>query len=215
MGGLVVLVVSLVWVVDYPANMEMSRVLMLVVVAAMLLGVLALVVWIFRIVFQSARGIMQTMGASPAGPLRELGLTVTSDVMGGVGQGQWKGIAVQVGWSMTAPPVEADFSTTVVAFFSEPLALGIAVHEQSGAHPCGIPGLDGLLYLSAVPSPRTHGLLAHWAPQIRHVLDAPGRLQITDEHVSIRFEEIVGDKRQLTDALEQVSTLHAALSSHG
>ena len=195
--------------------MEMSRVLMLGLVAVMLLGFLALVVWIFRVVIQSARGIVQTIGASPAGPLQELGLTVTSDVMGGVGQGQWKGIAVQVGWRMTAPPVEAEFSTTVVAFFSESLALGIAVHEESGAHPCGIAELDGRLYLSAVPSPRTHGLLTHWAPHIRHVLDAPGRLQITDEHVSIRFEEIVGDKRRLTDALEQASTLHAALRSQG
>lgn len=199
--------------------MELSRVLMLGLVAVMLLGVLAVVVWIFRIVVQSARGIAQTIGASPAAPLQELGLAVTSDVAGGLGQGEWKGCSVQVGWRMTAAPSVGDFatppefSTTVVAFFSRPLGLGISVHEESGAPVCGIAGLDTRLRLSASPTPQAHALLTRWVPHICRGLDAPGRLQITDEHVSVRFEEIVGDKQRLTDALDQMSTLHTALSA--
>lgn len=194
---------------------------MLGLVAVMLLGVLALVVWIFRIVVQTARGVAQTIGASPAEPLRALGLVVTSDAAGGLGQGQWRGVAVQVSWRMTAAPFAGDhtpppeFTTMVSAYFSHPLALGVSAHEETGAPPCGIAGLDGRLLFSAVPSPRSHARLTRWAADIQRVLDTPGRLHILDEQVSIGFEEIVGDKARLASALEQVTALHGALQSRG
>ncbi len=201
--------------------MSVSRLLMLGLVAVMLLGVLALVVWVFRVVVQTARGITQTLGASPKEPLEALGFAVTHDVAGGMGQGHWKGTAVQVGWRMTAAPFAGDhtpppaFTTTVSAFFSQPLALGISVHEETGAPACGIAGLDGRLRLGAAPSPHGHDRLTQGAADILRALDAPGRLQITDQRVSIHFEEIVGEQARLREALEHVTTLHAALQGHG
>lgn len=196
--------------------MDIGRVLMLGLVALMLLGILAITVHMFRLVFQGFRGIAKTMVATPAGPLRELGLTVASDVAGGVAEGQWKGIPVKVGWRMDAtfggdlaPPPE--FSTTIVAYFAQPLGLGIRVLEEPGAPACGIPGLDGHLALSEALTPHAHGLMTHWAPHIRKVLDAPGRLQITDEYVAINFPDIVGDKSLLSGALENVCVLHAGI----
>lgn len=197
--------------------MDIGRVLMLGLVGLMLLGVLAIVIWVFRVAFQSARGIAKTVTAAPAEALRQLGFSVVSDAAGGVAEGPWKGVPVKVGWRMTAanfagdltPPPE--FSTTLVAYFTQPLGLGINVYEETGAPACGIPGLDGHLRLSAALTPHAHGLMTHWAPHIRKVLDAPGRLEITDAYVAINFPDIVGDKNLLSDALENVCTLHEGM----
>lgn len=197
--------------------MDLSRVPILGAAALMLLGMLALVVWIFRAVFQAARGVAQTLGASPAEPLQALGLKVTSDPVGGLGDGHWKGVPVKVAWRMTAAPYAGDFtpppefSTTVVAFFDPPLTLGISIDEERGAPACGVPGLDGELRLSEPLSATTHGLLSQWAPHIRHVLDAPGRLQIRDEHVAIGFDEILSDPGLLSAALDHIARLHTGM----
>lgn len=194
---------------------------MLGVVALMLLGTLALTVWIFRVVIESTRGLIQTMSASPAGPLQELGLSVTSDVAGGVGQGSWKGTPVRVLWSMTSGPATGEatpppeFSTSVVTSFTRPLALGITFNEERGAPACGIDEFDGQVRLSGPPSPQTQALLKRWAPQIHEALHAPGRLQITDSHVALTFDEIVDDKQRLIDALDKLSALQEVLLQAG
>ena len=191
----------------------MSGVLLWIVVGTMLLGMLAVTVWVFSVVFSSAKGIAKTVAGGPESALRGLGLATSSNPAGGSATGHWNGTSVIVRWRMetagyvgptAGPPA---FTTVVTASYARPLGCGMDASEAPGAAPIGVPGLDGAMTLQATDITRARSLLGGAAGAIGPLLAAPGLLHIGDEAATVLFREIVEDPPRLRTALDHVTYL--------